>query len=136
MLKVLRNRAPDSKAFDRVESKFTLQGEHLAFQQLDLLGDAVSLRGRGAADLDRNVDLIFHTTVGRHNLAAPILRTLAGQASEQFLRLKVNGTLEDAKVTTEALPLVSNVFQQIGQDLRPQALTRPAEVPTAAAQRR
>lgn len=136
MLKVLRNRTPDSTAFNQIDAKFTLQGEHLTFQQLDLLGDAISLYGRGDASLDRQVNLVFHTMVGRNNLVAPVLKTLAGQASEQLLKLKVTGPVDDAEVTREALPLVSNVLGQLQQDLRPAPLTRPAQIPNAAAQRR
>lgn len=135
MLKVLRNRSPNTTAFDSVEAKFTLRGEYLEFQQLDLLGDAISLYGRGSAGLDRNVNLVFHSLVGRKTFIAPI-RALAGQASEQLLKLKVTGLIEDAQVTGEPLPLVSNMFRQFQSDLRPQPLTQPSDTPAAAAQRR
>ncbi|TWT33644.1 hypothetical protein KOR34_34770 [Posidoniimonas corsicana] len=136
MLKVLRNRPVDSTAFNTVTTDFTMRGEHIQFQKLDLEGDAISLYGRGEASLDRRLNLVFHTMVGRNGFAAPVLRTLAGQASEQLLKIKVTGLMEEAVVTPETLPLVSNVIQQLQQDFSPQPLTRPAQLPGSAAQRR
>ena len=53
MLKVLRNRTPNSTAFNRCDMEFAIQGEHINFRQLNLLGDAVSLYGKGEADFSR-----------------------------------------------------------------------------------
>ncbi|MCA9239105.1 MAG: hypothetical protein KDA37_02845, partial [Planctomycetales bacterium] len=135
MLKVLSNRAPDTTAFDTVTAKFNLRGEYIEFEKLDLEGDAISLYGRGTADLDHNIDLVFHSLMGRNRLVAP-LRELFGQASEQILKLKVSGVMEDPKVSREALPLVSSVFQQLQNDLRPQPRTTPASFPSTASQPR
>ncbi|TWT78024.1 hypothetical protein Pla123a_18240 [Posidoniimonas polymericola] len=136
MLKVLRNRPVDSTAFNTVTADFTMQGDDILFEHLDLEGDAISLYGRGEANLDRQLNLVFHTMVGRNGLAAPVLRTLAGQASEQLFKIRVTGKMDEAVVTNEPVPLVSNVFQQLQKDFRPQPLTRPAQLPDAAAQRR
>ena len=38
MLKVLRNRTPDTTAFNRCDMKFAIQGEHIQFQQLEFAG--------------------------------------------------------------------------------------------------
>ena len=57
MLKVLRNRTPNTTAFNRCDMEFAIQGEHIHFQQLNLLGDAVSLYGKGETNFDRQLDL-------------------------------------------------------------------------------
>ncbi|MEO1497756.1 MAG: AsmA-like C-terminal region-containing protein [Planctomycetota bacterium] len=113
LLKVLRNRAPDASAFDVCEASFTQQGKQLEFQRLNLLGDAVSFYGRGRANLDRQLDLEFHTIVGRNELAAPALRSLLGQASQQLLQLKVGGTLDAPEIRREALPIVGDMIEQL-----------------------
>lgn len=131
MLKVLRNRVPNTTAFNRCEAEFTLHGQHLTFSQLDLLGDAISLYGRGEAGLDRRVDLVFHSFIGRNDIVAPMLRKLVGQASEQMFQLKVTGPLNNAKVTPETLPIFNNVWQQIRQETHPSA-ARSVPTPDAA----
>lgn len=136
LLKVLRNRTPDTKAFDGCHAEFTMEGEHLTFDRLDLLGDAVSLYGRGTASLDKKVNLTFHTIVGRHAPSIPLVRSFIGQASEQILRLRVLGTIDTPEIRREALPVVGNVLEQLRADLQPKQRDEPAEVPRAAALRR
>ena len=114
LLKVLRNRTPDETAFDRCEAQFTQQGEQLQFQQLDLLGDAVSLYGRGSATLSKQVELTFGALVGRNELAVPMFKAFVSSASEQLMRLHVTGSLDMPEVRREALPIVGNVLDQFG----------------------
>ncbi|MEM6798328.1 MAG: AsmA-like C-terminal domain-containing protein [Planctomycetota bacterium] len=136
LLKVLRNRSPDTTAFDGASAEFGIQGKHLQFSRLDLLGDAVSLYGRGEASLEKDLNLTFHTIVGRGAPSIPLLRSLVGQASEQILRLRVLGTTDEPDIRRETLPVVGSVLEQLRADLQPRPLSQPAELPQAAALRR
>lgn len=136
LLKVLRSRVPDTNAFDGCHAEFKLRGRHVQFDHLDLLGDAISLYGRGEASLDKKINLVFHSIVGRGAPAVPLLKTLVGQASEQLLRLRVGGTIDAPDIRRETLPVVGNVLEQLRADFQPKPLSKPPEVPTAAARRR
>ena len=115
LFKALRGRAPDKTAFDQCDARFRIQGEHVNFEQLDLLGDAINLYGVGEARLDRTLDLAFRTIVGRGEVSVPFLRSLVGQASEQLLTVRVGGTIENPDVRRETLPVVGNVLKQFQQ---------------------
>lgn len=134
LLKYLRNRAPDNTAFNRLETKFTLEGEDLAFENFDLLGDAVSLYGKGTATLQRNVDLTFASIVGRNEFSVPILNSLVRSASEQLLRLRVVGPIDSPEVRREVLPMAGNVFEQLQSEFG-NRLTAGATTPTAPTRR-
>jgi len=136
LLKVLRNRTPTATAFDGCQAEFKMQGKHLQFSKLDLLGDAVSLYGRGEASLDKELNLIFHSIVGRNASAVPLLKTIVGQASEQLLRVRVGGTFDQPDIRREALPVVGSMFEQFRADIQPKPLSQPASNPQAAALRR
>jgi len=114
MLKVpnLRNRTPDTTAFNRCDMKFKVQGEHMYFEQLNLLGDAVSLYGKGESGFDRRLDLVFYTLL-EPAMPIPLWKTVAGQVSQQTLQLNVVGTWDNPKVQPETLPGVSQVLEQI-----------------------
>lgn len=114
LLKVLRNRAPDDTAFDRCEARFTQRGDVIQFQQLDLLGNAFSLYGRGTATLSKQVDLTFGALVGRNELAVEMLKAFVSSASEQLMRVRVTGSLDAPSVAREALPIVGNMLDQLG----------------------
>ncbi|MCC7476283.1 MAG: hypothetical protein IT425_12880 [Pirellulales bacterium] len=123
MLKVLRNRTPDTTAFNRCDMQFSIQGEHVHFQQLNLLGDAVSLYGNGETDFNRRLDLLFYTMLGPTEIPIPLWRTIAGHVSSQGLQLKVVGTLDDPKIERKALPAVNDMLNQLQTDLQDSAAT-------------
>jgi hypothetical protein len=117
LLKVLRVRAPDATAFNRSDMEFRLQGEHLYFDKLDFLGDAVSLYGKGELDFKKNVKLWFHTTLGQNNLPVPLLKKVVGEASGQILQIRMAGTLDDPKITNEVFPGINEAIGQLQLEL-------------------
>jgi hypothetical protein len=129
LLKVLRNRAPDSTAFNKVESEFLIHGDRVTLNKLDLLGDAVSFYGRGDAWFNKRIDLTFHSIIGQNELSIPVLKNFVGQASEQFMQLAVDGTLDAPQTHTKAFPGVTNMIEQIQSDLN------GSELPASAQQR-
>jgi hypothetical protein len=118
LLSVLKNKTPDTTAFNRCDMQFEVQGEHVQFQHLNLLGDAVSLYGSGEADFNRKLDLEFFTLLAPADLPIPFLKTIAGRVSQQALQLKVVGTFDDPKVERKALPAVNDVMERIQNGLQ------------------
>jgi hypothetical protein len=112
MLKVLRNRPPDTTAFNRCDMQFTIHGQDIHFQQLNLLGDAVSFYGKGDADFNRRIDLVFYTLL-EPAIPIPILKTIAGQLSQQAWQLQVVGTWDNVQVQHQTLPGVNQMWEQI-----------------------
>ena len=135
LLKVLRNRAPDTTAFNKVESEFLIQGDRIDLEHLDLLGDAVSFYGSGDAWFNKRVDLAFYSIVGQNELSLPLLRSFVGQASEQFLQLTVDGTIDDPQTHAKAFPGVTNMLEQLQTDLQGPAMPSAAQHPTLPAPR-
>lgn len=131
LLKVLRVHTPDTTAFNNCDMQFDVNGEHIHFQQLNLLGDALSLYGRGEANFDQQLNLEFYSLVGPGELPIPFLKTVVGQASQQILVVKVDGSLDKPQIHREALPAVNQVLQQIQNELQHGA----ASVKTPAAAR-
>lgn len=123
LLKVLRNRTPTTTAFNGCDMQFTVQGEHIHFQKLNLLGDAVSLYGNGETNFDRELDLVFYTLIGPADLPIPLWKTIAGQVSRQGLELKVLGKWDDPVVQRKALPAVNNMLEQIQTEIGAGAAT-------------
>jgi hypothetical protein len=123
LLKVLRTRTPTATAFNTCDMQFTLQGEQIDFQHLDLRGDAMSLYGKGKTNLDRELDLVFYTLIGPADLPIPLWKTIAGQVSQQGLQLKVVGSWDNPDVQRKALPAVNDAWQQIQAEIQAGAAT-------------
>jgi hypothetical protein len=113
LLKVLTNRPPTNTAFNQCDMQFAIRGEHVHFKKLNLLGDAFSLYGEGETNFDRELDLVFYTLIGPADLPIPVLRSIAGQVSQQGLQLKVVGRWDDPDVQRRAFPAVNDMIQRI-----------------------
>ncbi|MCH7727876.1 MAG: hypothetical protein IH991_15570, partial [Planctomycetes bacterium] len=59
MLKLLTIRQPNRTAFNASEMDFRIHGDHLYFDKVNFSGDAISLRGMGSVNLNRDIDLTF-----------------------------------------------------------------------------
>ena len=112
-LNVLKNRSPNTTAFNRCDMQFRVQGDKVLFEQLQLLGDAVSLYGRGEAAFDRQINMVFHGLAGPADLPIPLWSTIARQATQQILEIKVDGTWDQPVTKVNALPTVNNMLDQI-----------------------
>lgn len=95
LLKAFGLRLPDRTAFEQAHMVFAVEGPRLTVQQLDLYGNAISLRGLGSLDLDgSNVNLDFNATMGRLTQILPAGFDLIPQAiSQQFIKIKMRGKL-------------------------------------------
>jgi hypothetical protein len=126
MLKMLKNRSPDTTAFNRCDMQFQIQGERVTFQQIKLLGDAVSLYGRGETGFDRKLNMVFYGLAGPADLPIPLWSTIARQATRQMLEIKVDGTWDEPKTQLNPLPTVNNMLEQIQTELGTGAAAAPS----------
>ena len=121
MLKLLSNRPPDTTAFNRCDMKFAIQGEHVRFEPINLLGDVVSLYGNGDIDFNHKLNLTFYTLIGPANI--PLWKTIAGHVSQQSWQMKVVGTFEHPETERKALPAVNDMLDHIQTELQEGAAT-------------
>ncbi len=146
LLKILSLRAPDTHAFSMSDIDFRLAGEHIYFDRINFNGDAVSLRGTGEMGLDKHLQLMFYTVVGRDQWRVPLVSDVLGGASQQLMAIYVDGTLTDPTVRKQALPAVNEALQEIQAELQnmsngntatanaaPGTRTQPARVAPATA---
>ncbi len=114
LLKILSRRRPDKSAFSSSDIDFHVEHGRLYFDRLNFNGDAISLVGtRGEMDFQGNVNLIFHSIVGRGDRTVPVLRDFFGGASQQLMQIHVTGTLQKPDTRREPLPGVKQAIQQL-----------------------
>ncbi|GIW93778.1 MAG: hypothetical protein KatS3mg110_1819 [Pirellulaceae bacterium] len=112
LLKLLNVRPPDPTAFTSGDIQFRWEGERLYFSRIALQGDAISLVGRGQADLSRQLNLTFYALVGREDAQLPILRPLFQEAARNVLLIDVTGSLAQPIVTPRPFPELNETLQQ------------------------
>jgi hypothetical protein len=115
LVKAVGLRVPDRTAFEQAHLVFAVEGPQVRVQELDLYGNAVSLRGQGTVDLDgKNVALDFSATPGRLMQPLPPALAVIPQAiSEQILKIKMRGQLGKGGVVRFEKELVPSVLEPI-----------------------
>lgn len=111
MLKLLSVKQIDRTLFNESKIIFRIEGEHVLFDDLEFLGDAISLKGNGEMDFDQNIELQFYTAVGRDGFRIPLLSPLVGAASQQILVIDVDGK-------THAPKIKKNFFKMLNKKLK------------------
>jgi hypothetical protein len=102
---------PDKKAFDKALFVFDVKDCVVHFERIDLLGDAITLVGRGTVNFDGNVKMRFASRLGRRQFAIPVIHEVMSVMSKDWVGVEVQGTLKEPKTRIHS-------FQQIDEALR------------------
>ncbi len=115
LLKAFGLRVPDHTAFEQAQVAFLIDGPKVRVGQLDLLGNAISLRGQGTLNLDgTDLNLDFNADWGRLQQLLPTPVSDLSQAfSNQMLRIKMRGKVGDVRYDKELLPGVIDPLRKI-----------------------
>jgi hypothetical protein len=112
LMSVLQLTEPGDCVFDRMLADSYIKDNKLFFEYLDLSGNAVAFRGSGSIDLQtEQLDLVLFAR--GHRLAATkpsIFQSLTDTLGYSVVRMDVNGTLDDPKVTTTTLPILQQTL--------------------------
>jgi hypothetical protein len=127
LLKTLRTGSTDRTAFTEADLDFRLQGDHTYLDRIDLRGDALTLKGVGEMNRQREVHLNFYTVVGREDSYVAAIRPLLGMASRRFLVVKVRGSIDRPQMTREVLPGLNETLQQWFPEAAATAVDNPPE---------
>jgi len=127
--KVLKAGKPDRTAFTMCDTIFQLEANHIYLEKIDFKGEALTLKGSGDLSLDRRVNLLFYAIVGRDDFNLPIITPALAEISKQLVQIKVEGGIDDPKITKEAVPVINEAIQQMFPELaaRSQARTTVRE---------
>ncbi len=115
LVKAFGLRVPDRTAFEQAHMLFAIEGPRLVVNQLDLFGNAISLRGQGTVDLDgSNINLDFRATPGRMSQILPAgLEVIPSTISSQILKIKMRGSLGEGKPIKFDKELMPSVVEPI-----------------------
>lgn len=111
LLSVVSLKTPDRSAFSQADIDFRIEGDQLQLDRIDLVGNAITLKGRGWANFDQEIRLNFYSLVGRDEYQVPFLRNVLAAASKQILEIQVAGTLSQPRVQQTAFPELDDTLK-------------------------
>jgi hypothetical protein len=133
LLKALKLQAPDKTAFEEAHAVFTVRGDRLKVDHLDLLGSAISLGGAGELDVaGKYVKFDFYTiwsqTLQRW-LTTPF-GDVTAMVSEKLFKIEVTRKPDgEMKYEPRVVPFVTDPFKAIAERVK----ARTSRQPTARA---
>jgi hypothetical protein len=109
LLKAFGLRAPDGTAFEQARMVFSIDGPQMRIGQIDLIGNALSLRGQGTVTLDtQDINLEFSTDWFRPEMLPPGISDLSQAISDQMFRVRLRGRLGATRTEPVLLPGVTD----------------------------
>ncbi|HEY2412200.1 MAG TPA: AsmA-like C-terminal region-containing protein [Pirellulaceae bacterium] len=127
LLKLLSVQRPNSTAFTNSNIDFRIEGDELELDRIDFSGDAISLKGKGRVNNQRQLDLKFYPLVGREERQLAIFRPLLGQTGQEFMLIEVTGPLDQPEIHRHAFPRLDAQLAQLFPEL---ARDQPVETKT------
>jgi hypothetical protein len=125
LLKLLSIQQPDTTAFTNSNIDFRIEGDDLALDRIDFSGDAISLKGKGRMNGQRQIDLKFYPLVGREERQLAIFRPLAGHTGREFMLIEVSGTLDQPLIERRVFPRLDDQLAQLFPELARDAAAEP-----------
>ncbi|MCC6417667.1 MAG: hypothetical protein IT429_05405 [Gemmataceae bacterium] len=119
LIKFLGLRWPDRTAFEEAHAAFTIRGNRVNIGRLDLLGNVISLYGRGDVNLDgTGVQLDFYPSWARmEQVLPPVVRSIPPAISKNLLKIevrgKVTGKADDVKFYKKPVPVLLDPLLQM-----------------------
>lgn len=115
LLKLLRVGESDRAAFDSSNVDFTIDGDDISLNRIEMIGEPISLLGNGAINLDREIDLNFYSVMGRNRVNIPVLSDMYRASSQQVLWINIDGTLDKPEMHRHVLPQINDSLKQLFQ---------------------
>ncbi len=104
--------APDNTAFRTALFDFDVGGGQFQFRKIDLIGDTMSLRGRGYVRFDGPLALDFFSTAGRNQVPIPFLRDVLRESTAGLWGVTVRGSLQNPVADVQAAPRLNDALRQ------------------------
>lgn len=112
LLKILGVRSPDRTLFEEMHALFAIRGRRLAVRRLELVGNVVSLYGKGEVNLDgSDVQLDFYPSWARvEQILPPAVRAIPPVISKNLLTIEARGKVssepKDLKFYKKPFPVI------------------------------
>lgn len=126
IFKVLSFIPPDNTAFNYALVDFTVDRGAFWFKSIDLVGDAINLRGRGTARFDGKLALDFYSTLGRNRPTIPIFNIIIDEATKGWVAVHVRGTISDPRAEPQIAPVIDETLKRFLSAFDPRP--RPPQV--------
>ncbi|MEE8171269.1 MAG: AsmA-like C-terminal region-containing protein, partial [Phycisphaerae bacterium] len=105
--------SPDDNAFEEGRIRYFVFGDRLRLARVELRGRSVMLLGSGDMDLRTGVLDVRLIAGAPDHLRVPLLTELLEGATRELLQIRVRGTLDSPKITSEPLRGIQDILTDL-----------------------
>lgn len=110
---VLNSAPPDNTAFNYAYLSYNLDDAEMEFDRIDLVGDALSLRGKGKARYDGQLGLTFYSRLPRSRLLPRAIGNILGDATQGWMAIEVTGRTNAPQARYVAAPVLNDSLNRL-----------------------
>ncbi|WP_166825030.1 hypothetical protein [Thalassoroseus pseudoceratinae] len=112
---------PDREAFKHAFVDFDVAGEEFRLNEIDLVGDAITLRGQGSARMSGRLNIDFYSSLPKRQLARmrlplPVVSNLVNGAldglTKDWVRVEVRGSTSAPEARMVPMPVVDDALKK------------------------
>lgn len=126
---------PDKTAFHRADVQFDVAGGRFELRRVDLVGQAINLRGRGFVGFDGKLRLDFYSKMPRNQVPIPLVGPLLGEVTTGWMGVEVRGTTQKPVAVVVPVPAFDDAMRRFLGAFEPRPPPRPANAPRGPARR-
>ena len=116
LLKILNVKELNRTAFDSSNVDFSIDGDNVKLDRIELIGDAISLIGNGYFELWRHANVNFYSVVGRNRIYIPLVSDLYKAGSQRIMWINIGGPFDNLQTSRKVLPGLDDSLKRL---LRP-----------------
>jgi hypothetical protein len=113
LMQVTNLALPIGQPFTRGTARYTVEGNRINFEQMDLRADAMAMSGTGYLDFGTKQVRLSLTTDNPAGFKIPFITDLWRGARQELLRIDVQGTVQDPKVQPTSMGVITTTIDQV-----------------------
>jgi hypothetical protein len=104
---------PVSSPFNEVSTRYTLQGQKVIFDQINLKSKDMAMTGSGEINFAEQRVSLWLSTTNPTLVGIPILGPLLTSANQELLRIHVKGTIDKPTVDAASFNTVATTVDEV-----------------------
>lgn len=104
---------PISSPFKEATAQFSIQGQHIAFENIELKASNMLMTGNGHLDFGTKKVALTFVTDNPRGLKVPFLNDIFQGARQELLKIHVRGTVEEPKVSAGMMGTFTTTVDEV-----------------------
>jgi hypothetical protein len=113
LMQITNLQLPLSSPFKQIQTRYTLEGERVTFETIELKSNDVTMTGKGYLDFAAGQVSLWLATTNPALIALPVIGPLLGGANEELLRIHIKGTIDRPKISASTFDTVTTTVDQV-----------------------